>query len=261
MILSAEHVRLIRAGRKTQHRIRVLEPRSRPAGEHPGFGNRPHIGPVPLSTRQRIDGKLVAVPQCTMLIVDYHQATLADLDITTARAEGHKTTDAYKTWWVREHDRPWINTYTLKHEIEPDDTILIERFENRHTLTPVWVLSCQPEPVTPERYIALDGRGDEHGYTTRPELSVRHIPPAVDEAMQRRISDQGREYDALRAAGAAEQDLDTLRDLDATIVRLRAMGVRNGVNLRDQVRMVQQTRTGVERKIRQQVDRRRQAAA
>ena len=265
MILSAEHVRLIRAGKKTQHRIPIRQQRDVTRKNGTTYRSqpfRPHIGMrVPVSVTQQVDGKPQAIPQRTIIVETYETLFLADgLDIIVARAEGHKTTDAFKTNWVRRHDRPWIDAQTQRLEIEPGDDVLLERFARRHADTAVWAVVFRLDPVVSPRYLAASPTSIEADYTTQPELAARGEGAAVDEVTQRRMSDQGREYDALRKAGAAEQDLDALRSLDATIVQLKTMGVRNGVNLRDQVRMQEKIRAGVERKIRDQVARRLTAA-
>lgn len=279
MIITSQEARQVLAGRKTQIRVPVRDKRQVTRTNGTSYDStpfHPHIGRrVPFSVLQQIDGKQRAVPQCTVLVETYRHDFLDDslkgprpadaaadraYDIVAVRAEGHKTTDEFKTTWVRRHDRPWINTQTQRLEIEPSDSMLLERFAKRHADTAVWVVTFCTDPVARDRYLARSPTALESDYTFQPELAARDEHPAVDELTQRRISDEGREYDALRAAGAAEEDLQVLRDIDATIGRLKVMGTRNGVNLRDQVRMQQQIRAGVERKIREQVSRRMQAA-
>lgn len=275
MILSSEQVRLIRAGKKTEHRIPVTDPAARHPGDHPGFGNRPRIGlRIPVSTRELVDGKPTAVPQTTIVVTAFHRQKLGEsLSVASVRAEGHRTTGDYKTWWVKCYDKGWCRRsidparwFRLPYGTPRSDRRLaaleavlapdhVARFDARHAGTEVWVLTIEPERVASDRFIALDGRGDEHGYTTRPEMAVRGIPPAVDEQTQRRFSDKARDHHALRTAGVAEESLERLRGLDAEIYGLRQLGLSQGYDLRPQIKRLQQTRDAIEAKIRQQAQR------
>jgi hypothetical protein len=275
MILSPNQARLVLAGKKTQVRIPVVEPtltrRTRkvagqPVPHGPEYTTQPfhpHVGRlVPISTLQTVDGKQRAVPHSVVLVTDYRHALLGDsLDDQgkAARAEGHRSTDEFKAWWVGVYDRSWINTYIKRHEIEPGDDILIERFDRRHTLRSVWVMVFEPDRTAAPRYLAPTGRGDDRGYTTVMAQAIADEPEAVDETMQRRISDQGREYDEMRAAGVDELLIDGLRKLRTQRHEFVTVAGERGINVRDEIRMLDRAQASLERKIHDQRTARRAA--
>lgn len=290
MILSSEQVRLIQAGKKTQMRVRVIEPGeyqptrlvgSRVEAGGPlqrvphgpprdTSGNEPRVGDlVAISHAKVIDGTTTPVRACSFEVLDYHRALLgASIDLVAARAEGHRTSDDYRTWWVRTHDVVWLNKYVKRHRVEHErdpsvealSEALLARFENRHQFHLVWVITGRHIADAVDRMIAAEPDRIGSAYTTRMELAVKDGGGAMSEFEQRQESERAREHQALRKAGVAEQDLDRLTGLDAQICDLRQLGVSRGLDLRREIRRLQQTRDAIESKIRQQAQRGPKAA-
>lgn len=255
MIVSSSQARQILAGRKTQMRVRVQRERevTRPNGTtYTSVPFTPREGMrVPIAVRRSGDN---GGPVCHIIIDRAWIGSLGDIGLRDALAEGHKTTTDFKVWWVNQHDRVWVE----RREPEADPGQAAERFDRRWSSTAVWAFAFHRDPTEQERYPAATGRGDERGYTTSPAEAIDDA--SVGDGLLKVYATEARERDAARAAGVAEEDLELLRELDATIANLKALGLRTGVSFHAQVKAQQQVRNGVERKIREQVARRQQAA-
>jgi hypothetical protein len=116
-------------------------------------------------------------------------ATVAAGEITfqDARREGYKTTSAFKVAWVQAHDARW-----LMAQEDPDDGILVERFDRRHSTTPVQLVVFEVVVDEPRflasQYDILHGHTDRGEYTARPGKAIDDlevVPDAVADAYAR----------------------------------------------------------------------------
>lgn len=139
MIFRPELVRAITAGRKTVTRrpVRGDEPCRYVAGKtyavQPGRG-RPAI--------------------LRIAITSVEVGVAGDVTFDEARAEGFRTTDDFKAYWVGLHDAAWIRRQVALLDAETDladaDKVatlaerLPVRFDARHASRPVWVIRFQP---------------------------------------------------------------------------------------------------------------------
>jgi hypothetical protein len=286
VILSAEQARLIQAGKKTQMRVEVVDegtyqptrlagPRVEVGGslrrvpygpERVTKGNEPRVGQlIPINRAVTVDGKATSVRVCSFEVVDYHRALLGkSITLDAARAEGHRTTDDYRVWWVRTYDVVWLNSLLARHDTPPSEedlrNAILVRFEDRHQFHLVWVITGRHVADAINRMLAAEPDRVESPYTTQSDLAVRYGGDALDEFEQRRESDRAREHQELRQAGAAERDLERLCGLDSEIRKLRQFGVSHGYDLRKQLQRMQQARDGIERTIRRQASEGRNAA-
>lgn len=264
MIVTRTQAHQVIAGRKTQARVTVKAEREVTRPNNTTYTSVPFVPQVggtftvtlrdtPDTGREDLHIKIadVAVDPGTGKPAPQR---LGDIDYHGVRAEGHKTTDDFKMWWVTHHDRAWY-LKQAPDELSPGD--VVARFDNRHADNSVWVVTLTIDHDARPRMLH---KNSEIGYTTNPSLAMAGESEAVDRVTQEAISRAGRELDALRAMGAAEESLEDLRDIDRQIVKWRTFGLRSGVNVRDQVRMLQQVRSGLERKVREQATSRQQAA-
>lgn len=90
---------------------------------------------------------------CRIDVLGVHRGRLRDVGFREARAEGFRTADDFRCWWVREHDHAWFERHKLGLLDEPliaaafdgdvsvINWILLKRFTERHAQTAVWVIS------------------------------------------------------------------------------------------------------------------------
>jgi hypothetical protein len=273
VILSAEHVRLIRAGKKTEHRVPVVEPsvtrRTRQVGPRAEIAGRPQRVPhgpevetlgneprddqqITVSVVRAVDGKSVAVPECVIIVTGYQRVLLGQsITLKAARAEGHRTTDDYRVWWVRTYDKAWVNTQTTRLGTRPDDAATLARFESRHQFKLCWQITFRHDPAAPERFLAASPIAIEDDYTTQKGLAVVGEGAAVDETVQAKIAEQGREYDRLRKAGVDEADIRILQGMRSQRWELQRVATSRGINVRSEMRMLDQAENSFMRKIQQ----------
>jgi hypothetical protein len=285
VILSAEQVRLIQAGKKTQMRVEVVDagsyqptrqvgPRVEVGGplrrvpvgpERVTRGNEPRVGQrIPINRPGTVDGKATSVRVCSFEVVDYHRALLGrSITLESARAEGHRTSDDYRVWWVRTYDVAWLNGGVTRLELPSSEeglrVAILARFEDRHQFHLVWVITGRHVADAGHRFLAAEPDRVQSPYTTQADLAVRPGGDALSEFEQRRESDRARDHHDLRKAGAAEDLLERLDKLDGDIRYLRQQGMSLGIDIKKPLARVQQGRDAVERKIREQAQRRKAA--
>lgn len=214
MIFAAEMVRLIAAGKKTATRrlVKGDEPKGRyRAGK--SYAVQPGRG-KPSSFR--------------ILVTDVRQEPVGDLTLADARAEGFRTSDEFKLYWIRLHDKAWANPKVDCPEcmgigcwdcddtgkvVKPrDDVELLARFEDRHAHRLVWVIMFEVDRTDRPRYLAAGGgwnpanakrdqqlreaghaiptREEDSGYTRNAALALPGEPEAVSEADQAWITER-----------------------------------------------------------------------
>ncbi len=187
MIFTAQHARAVLDNRKTQTRRLVKAgKRCRYSEGHdyavqPGRG-KPAIGRIK--------------------ILDVREEHVGDITYKDARAEGHRTTDAFKAAWVRIHDANWIERQEVTTDehgtIDGDrwmtDTDLLPRFDARHAHKLVHVITftaVQDNPLfLATQHDILHGRTDTGEYTTRRDRAIDDlevIPPTNGEVERARL--------------------------------------------------------------------------
>jgi hypothetical protein len=182
MNLHASQVRQILAGDKTSHRLPATSARYSPGQSVPVRVHKP-------SNAQRD-------LRCRVIVHDTTTVVLGTISFKQARAEGHRTSDQFRCWWVRHHDRAWIDQLTEDQgELEPE--ALLERFELKHAHRPVLAVAFKLDISHRPRLLVPLGRtgGDELGYTEAPGKALRDEPEAVEAEYLKRFADEA-EQDA-----------------------------------------------------------------
>lgn len=261
MIFAPEMVRLITTSRKTQTRrpVRGDEPKSR---YRPGrsYAVQPGRG-KPASLR--------------IVITDVRQEPLGDLTLADAHAEGFRTTDEFRLYWVALHDKAWIarqhKLLDAEHDFTDEDraeTIHIRalpRFNARHAHRHVWVITFELDRTEQPRYLAAGGSWnpahakrdqalreaghtiptteEDSGYTHTAALSVQGEPEAVSDADQKLITAQAGRPEHWRALeeGHRERELRLL-SLEDRIVRARRIARMRNVDIEREIWMVERLR-------------------
>lgn len=233
MIVTATEARQILEGRKTQHRVPVVDPepfRRRARGSRTPYGPEQTTRPftptldllVPIRRPETADdGRQTTVVACHIKIVAcvWHTDALADLDDRAVRASGHKTLDAYRAHWLGVHDRDWTtrhvkpfqdalaahgasSPWTVQAQRQFDEKAA-ERWQTRWADRPAWGFSFTVDQAQDVRSLAPVGRGDDRGYTTATGLDGEG--EAVDDTWLNRFAQGSRivHDDAARAELAA----------------------------------------------------------
>lgn len=162
-----------------------------------------------------------------IIITDVRLEAVGDITFEDARAEGFRTRDDFKAYWIELHDKKWLE----REEEENGDWAalkelrILARFDQRHAHKQVWVLTFELDRT--ERPRLLADRNAKTDYVDAPARALDHEPEAIDATTQNRFSQEGhkgwmaresqREIDRERMA--AEERLRQVR-IDA-----RAQGV------------------------------------
>lgn len=177
MKLPAQQLAQVRAGRKTQHRVWVQTAREVARKNGTSYTSRPFT-PTVGHTVKMTSEKATPV---FVTITSAHTEPLGTITFTDVLAEGHKTTDEFRAWWVTHRDTQWVRNQ------QPDTTGLLARFDDRHAERLVWAMVFTLDRSDRPRYIAKDNRFDHEGrcYTENPSEAVEGIDEPVDDVMQR----------------------------------------------------------------------------
>ncbi len=112
-------------------------------------------------------------------ITSVQRQHLADVTLTDAKHEGHKTLQAFQVAWVNRHDRAWLNTPAVKAVTGDGDMIRplkLLRYAHHWQHTEVTVITFEPAEE-PARYLA-DARKGHGDYTTSPAAAIDPAPVA-----------------------------------------------------------------------------------
>lgn len=166
MILSPDMVRAVAAGRKTVHRRPTRS--DHPCTYHPG-----KTYPVMPGRGQRA---LVRVT-----VTEVRVDVLGALTFADARAEGFRSTEPFKVKWVHQYDRQWV-----ARQDDPDDELLLERFDARHADRSVWVIGFRLSREDTPRLLAARPAPDyvANGARALRETARHLVGEAVSEAEQ-----------------------------------------------------------------------------
>lgn len=219
MIFRPDLARDIRAGRKTMTRRPVK--RDQPCRYKPGKTYAVQPGGQAATFR--------------IQITSVHHALAGDITLKDAIAEGFKTTDEFKAYWVDRHDKAWLakertTTELLAEMDDPDDAVIdvdtflnartLDRFDTRHATKPVWVITFRLDETPKPRFLAA--RSDEL-YVTNAAQALQGEPEAVTAEEQKRITERANQTTAQWVAHeAAGRDLDrALLSREDQMVRLQ----------------------------------------
>lgn len=170
MILPPNVITKILAGRKTQHRIPVIEPREITRKNKTTYTSspfRPQTGKVYALTTRTDDDQ----PPNHMLVTNVTTQQLGQITYPDVLAEGLKTTDQFKHAWVRDHDRNWWDRHIDEQDLLPEAAM---RFDEKHADTTVWVLTIEPFHDTDE-WLARPTR-NSGDYTTTYTRAIDDTP-------------------------------------------------------------------------------------
>jgi hypothetical protein len=95
-------------------------------------------------------------------------------------------------------------------------------------------------------------RQSERGYTNNPRDAVPDEPEAVDAATQTRITAEARRRDTVRRGWLDQQLLDERASLEHRLDRARELARRRGIDVRQDVRIIERRILAIERKVTRQ---------
>ena len=145
---------------------------------------------------------------CHVKIAGVRRERAGDITYLDARREGFRTTDDFKAYWVRLHDRAWIRRELVERagcydgETSIVTWILLRRFDEQHADTPVWAIAFDVVE-DPDLYMGRQGREDYTPNLAR-AIDPAPVPPTAFVDQQA----------AKAAALAEEQRLSFKRDLE-----------------------------------------------
>lgn len=234
MIFRPELVKLIQRGAKTATR-RKTKPGEDQCRYKPGAS----VAVCPGRGKAHVD---------RIEILTVGRQLVGELTLLDALAEGFKTRADFMDYWMRLYDQG----YTKAHEDRPDDALILERFSERHSLIPVWVITfCldtreRPVFLTP----AARPHGSELGYTE----NRHHAMPGEPEALppSKRQLDTSREIHAAFKKGLDHDTLTEYRSLEGRLGILRQLAADRGVDVRSDLRVITGRMDAIEKRIRTQ---------
>lgn len=245
MIFRPELIRLITAGKKTQTR-RVIR------AADPATATRTTLLDGHRVLYPYAPGDTVAVQPgrgkhatARILVTDVHAVPLGDITYQDAVAEGFRTTQDFKAYWVRLHDPAWVSgsEYPEHGEYLPD-TVLADRFDRAHAPNRVWAIQFtldtthRPRLLTP----ATRPRGDELGYTENLGAAMRDAGEAIDPALLEHYTRDAHERFTGEPGRRAELARRRLRSLHERAKRLN----RDGVDVTSAIDQLEQHLTTLE---------------
>jgi hypothetical protein len=266
MIFSSAMVRAIATGRKTMTR-RPAKPSDTECRYKPGksYAVQPGRG-------RSSDG-------VRLVVTDVRTELLGLITYDDARAEGFKTRAEFMAYWVALHDRPWLQRQIERFQSDQaalGDEAYARRFDAHHADRLVWVIRFE---LDHEHRPRLLHRQSERGYTTNPAeaMRVEHVevgvgvetsgeraahqakrevliaeaeavPPSVIDGYAKANTDRH----AAHRAGVDDALLAEERTLEGRLRTLRDVARERGVDIRNEVRVVERRLDAIEAKIRAQ---------
>lgn len=193
MRVTQQEARRILEGRKTQHRFLVVEEARVVQRKRRLGGRRGPLVAVPSESpavhqpfEPRLGGMLtVSAPDLDPVrveIIAFTREMLGAVDQAAARAEGHRTVEEFKTWWIARYDRDWAQRepdrvawfhapygrYAADRHLDRLEEVIagpLARFDARWAQREVWAVTIAPEIADNVRILAPQGRGDDRHYT------------------------------------------------------------------------------------------------
>lgn len=200
MIFDTAQVHLIVTGRKTQVR-------------HP-VGDVPLIG-APFNPGRRITVRRRGAPAGSdptghIIVTACAPQRLGDITPQQAAAEGHRSTAAFKIWWIDTHDTAWADRHA------DDDLRLaafLARFDQKHADRTVWAITfafdqdhgrfLHRDPARPPTTVLAQAAAGE--------------PEMVDEARQQRITREAHDRDRDERRGTVNEQCARIEQAIASI--------------------------------------------
>lgn len=201
MIFTPTDAKLIARGVKTQHRTPVLVRRSKIGHDY-----------------------AVTPGRCRIRVLDRRRVLLGAITYRDAKAEGHRTTDAFRVAWVRRHDRAWLarQKVDLLTATLDDDEIaaivhagLLARFAVRWAPCNAWVITFElltdgPLYLARQRDILAGGEQ----YTPIRARSIDELEAACGPWLDREAKQRAEHGERMRAT--FRRDLEEERARRAT---------------------------------------------
>lgn len=166
-------------------------------------------------------------------IVDVRQEAAGEITLEAAVAEGFRSTDAFKAYWVGLHDKAWLeklaDDWADPYDERYDDLVR-DRFHARHAHRPVWVITFELDRTEQPRYVA-EGWPD---YTTSAHLALAGEPEALSDADWKRHVGERAPMTAtqyrVQEVNRYEQERQLLAQ-EERITRARRKAAMNGVDI------------------------------
>lgn len=205
MRVTQQEAERVRKGLKTEHRFlveedkRVFQRRRRAGGRRGPLVAVPSESPAERAPWQPKLGASLSVQalgaeSVPVVITGFRRELLGAADQKAARAEGHKTLDDLKTWWIARHDRDWAQREPDRHawfhapygrpgvdrRLQALEEVIagpIVRFNNRWADREVWVVTFAVEAPEHVRLLAPGGRGDDRGYSDTVIARAKRMDP------------------------------------------------------------------------------------
>lgn len=250
--LSPSQAHAVLVGRKTMHRLSVIEPRTQRRHRRVGDERRPYGPPYKSQPWRPAPGELIDMTggdtSCRIALIDVRSELLGAITFVDARAEGWRgpsPIQEFKAAWVRQRD-PWAR----RQEIELDDEALVARFDRLHAARRAWVLvfrvdsSHRPRLLVPEAgALNVARHHGEHGYTENESDAMRGEPEAVDEATITRLSTESRARHAATLSSREEQ----LRTVGRRVREEGLAAVRDGLDVTEPLAEIERQLRRIER--------------
>lgn len=190
-----------------------------------------------------------------VLITDVRTELLGEISFDDARAEGFRTTDDFKRYWVRLHDEAWLERQAQAADVpaaDLDDELLDARFLERHAELLVWVIAFE---LSVDEVLYLH-RHTAGGYTTNPAEAMRGdagtpreiAPPA---AVVDRYASEAAKRDTERRQHVVDQALEVAgSSRPRRLAVLEKLAEESDVDVSNQLRAIERRLEAVEQKIR-----------
>lgn len=208
MIFTAADAKLIARGVKTQHRTPVLVRRSKVGHDY-----------------------AVTPGRCRIRVLDRRRVPLGTITYRDAKAEGHRTTDAFRVAWVRRHDRAWLQREKvdlLTSTIDDDEITsivhagLLARFAVHWAPRIVWLVEFElltdgPLYLARQRDILAGGEQ----YTPIRARSIDELEAACGPWLDREAKRRAEHGELMRGSFRAALEVERQERRNARIALLR----------------------------------------
>lgn len=231
MIFSGRLARLVLRGSKTQTR-RPVKPQH--SDERYRVGQTHAVQP---GRGRAAVGRI--------LLTDVRREAVVAITLPDAVAEGFRGVADFARTWIHHYDPAYRPA--LEHASDPE---VLDRFAARFADQEVWVLTFELDETADPRFLH---RHSERGYTSSPRDAVEDEPEAIDEATQRRITEQANQRDEERRMAQQEQARRRV-SADLRDAKLRMMAAERrarslGLDIRSEVRLSVLSAERAERKL------------
>jgi hypothetical protein len=210
---------LIAAGKVVQHRAPIRASNGARLPFHPG-----HAQTVRAPNRPAL---------CRVVVVRTWHVALGELSPRDLHETGHASRLDLARWWMRDTAARWLER---EGEEMPAD-LLLARFEKGPANDVVWGVTFELDRSHEPRLLHED---PAQGYTHLPEQAATAEPEAVPAYVVEREVEPARARHAAARGLLEQQALDEVRSLEARLTRLRERARATGVDIRPDLRVIEQ---------------------